>query len=75
VAKALLAALQQDDWVGHVNLLVSASGRELVAFEFQTGEDSDSVVRALEATSPKVRFLDPADMSGPVTSAAIRATR
>ncbi|GHD77396.1 MULTISPECIES: UbiX family flavin prenyltransferase [Streptomyces] len=68
VAKALLTALQRDDRVGHVDLLVSANGRKLVAFEFRTGEDPDSVVQALEATSPKVRFLDPADMSGPVTS-------
>ncbi len=68
VAKALLAALQQDDRIGHIELLVSANGRKLVAFEFQTAEDPDSVVRALEATSHKVRFLDPAGMSGPVTS-------
>ncbi|WP_158711319.1 hypothetical protein [Streptomyces sp. NRRL S-1824] len=30
VAKALLAALQQDDRVGHINLLVSANGRKLL---------------------------------------------
>ncbi|MEV5474808.1 UbiX family flavin prenyltransferase [Streptomyces sp. NPDC052207] len=68
VAKRLLAALQRDDRIGHIDLLVSVNGRKLVAFEFQTSEDPDAVVQALEATSPKVRLLDPADMAGPVTS-------
>ncbi|MFI2200302.1 flavoprotein [Streptomyces sp. NPDC020192] len=68
VAKAMLAALQRDDRVGHIDLLVSVDGRKLVAYAFETGEDTDSVLRPLEATSPKVRSLDPADMSGAVTS-------
>ncbi|MEV6025571.1 UbiX family flavin prenyltransferase [Streptomyces sp. NPDC052036] len=68
VAKGLLTALQRDERVGHIDLLVSANGRKLVAFELRTTEDPDSVVQALEATSPKVRFLDPADLSGAVTS-------
>lgn len=67
-AKRLLAALQQDDRITHVDLLVSANGRKLAALEFGTPEDPESVSHALEATSPKVRMLDPADLSGPVTS-------
>ncbi|MCO5995510.1 UbiX family flavin prenyltransferase [Actinoallomurus rhizosphaericola] len=68
VSKRLLAALQDDDRVTHVDLLVSANGRKLVALEFGTQEDPDSVAQALGATSPKVRLLDPADLAGPVTS-------
>lgn len=68
VARGLLTALQEDDRVGHIDLLVSANGRKLAAFELGTGEDPDSVVEALGATSPKVRFLEPTDLSGAVTS-------
>ncbi|MDX6431232.1 MAG: flavin prenyltransferase [Streptosporangiaceae bacterium] len=67
-AKRLLAALQDDDRVAHVDLLVSANGRKLAALEFGTQEDPESVARALGATSAKVLLLDPADLSGPVTS-------
>ncbi len=67
-SKRLLAALQEDDRVAHVDLLVSANGRKLAALEFGTQEDLDSVAQALGATSPKVRLMDPADLAGPVTS-------
>ncbi|GAA4081840.1 UbiX family flavin prenyltransferase [Actinomadura miaoliensis] len=67
-SKRLLAALQQDERVAHVDLLVSANGRKLAALEFGTQDDPDSVAQALEATSAKVRMLDPADLAGPVTS-------
>jgi 4-hydroxy-3-polyprenylbenzoate decarboxylase len=67
-AKRLLRVLQNDDRVAHVDLLVSANGRKLTALEFGTQEDPDSVAEALGATSPKIRMLDPADLSGPVTS-------
>ncbi|NMH98534.1 UbiX family flavin prenyltransferase [Pseudonocardia acidicola] len=71
-AKRLLQALQQDTRVSHVDLMVSDNGRKLVAFEFHTGEDQNSVLQALGVTSPKVRVLDPDDMSGPVTSGSYR---
>ncbi|MCW2946606.1 MAG: 3-octaprenyl-4-hydroxybenzoate carboxy-lyase [Actinoallomurus sp.] len=67
-AKRLLAALQEDDRVTHVDLLVSANGRKLAALEFGTQEDPESVAQALGGTSPKVRMLDPTDLAGPVTS-------
>lgn len=67
VSKRLLAALQEDDRVTHVDLLVSANGRKLAALEFGTREDPDSVAQALGAASPKVCMLDPADLSGSVT--------
>ncbi|MGH3374960.1 MAG: UbiX family flavin prenyltransferase [Actinoallomurus sp.] len=67
-SRRLLAALQEDDRVAHVDLLVSANGRKLAALEFGTQEDLDSVAQALGATSPKVRLMDPADLAGPVTS-------
>jgi 4-hydroxy-3-polyprenylbenzoate decarboxylase len=58
--------------VTHIDLLVSANGRKLVAFEFGTGEDQDSMLQALGVTSPKVSVLDPDDMTGPVTSGSYR---
>jgi 4-hydroxy-3-polyprenylbenzoate decarboxylase len=71
-AKRLLAALQEDDRVAHIDLLVSANGRKLAALEFGTQEDIESVAQALRATSPKTRLLDPADLAGPVTSGSYR---
>jgi 4-hydroxy-3-polyprenylbenzoate decarboxylase len=71
-AKRLLAALQEDDRVAHIDLLVSANGRKLAALEFGTQEDIESVAQALGATSPKTRLLDPADLAGPVTSGSYR---
>jgi 4-hydroxy-3-polyprenylbenzoate decarboxylase len=67
-SKRLLAALQEDDRVTHVDLLVSANGRKLAALEFGTQEDPESVAQALGAISPKVRMLDPTDLAGPVGS-------
>jgi 4-hydroxy-3-polyprenylbenzoate decarboxylase len=71
-AKRLLQALQNDARVTHIDLLVSANGRKLVAFEFGTGEDQDSMLQALGVTSPKVSVLDADDMTGPVTSGSYR---
>jgi 4-hydroxy-3-polyprenylbenzoate decarboxylase len=67
-ARRLLKVLQDDERVAHVDLLVSANGRKLAALEFGTEEDPESVARALGATAPKVRMLDPADLAGPPTS-------
>jgi 4-hydroxy-3-polyprenylbenzoate decarboxylase len=67
-SKRLLAALQEDDRVTHVDLLVSANGRKLAALEFGTQEDPESVAQALGVTSSKVRMLDPTDLAGPVAS-------
>jgi 4-hydroxy-3-polyprenylbenzoate decarboxylase len=72
VARRLLSALQEDNRVGHVDLIVSHNGRKLVAHEFGTAEDPASVAQALGAPSPKIRVLDPDDLTAPVASGSYR---
>jgi 4-hydroxy-3-polyprenylbenzoate decarboxylase len=71
-ARRLLLALQDDDRVEQVHLIVSLAGRKLVAFEFGTSEDPQSVAQALGTSSPKVRLLDPDDLTAPVASGSYR---
>jgi 4-hydroxy-3-polyprenylbenzoate decarboxylase len=71
-ARRLLLALQDDDRVEQVHLIVSHAGRKLVAFEFGAAEDPQSVARALGADSPKIRVLDPDDLTAPVASGSYR---
>ncbi|GII22797.1 UbiX family flavin prenyltransferase [Planosporangium mesophilum] len=71
-AKRLLLALQDDDRVEQVHLVVSPAGRKLVAFEFGAAEDPQSVARALGASSPKIQVHDPEDLTAPIASGSYR---
>ncbi|MFF5563133.1 UbiX family flavin prenyltransferase [Streptomyces sp. NPDC012623] len=68
MARYVLAALDRDERVGHIDLLVSANGRKLIAHEFG-GSERDDVVRAvLGRPSGKVYAWDPDGWAGPVSS-------
>jgi len=68
IARFVLESLVKDDRVGQVDLMVSASGRKLIAHE--TGRDSvgDAVELLLGASAKKVVTWDPEDLAGGPTS-------
>lgn len=68
MAHYVLAALEADDRVGHVDLLVSLCGRKLVAHEFGGAEDGDMVQAVLGRQSGKVTAWDADDWHAPHTS-------
>ncbi|MFK0120429.1 UbiX family flavin prenyltransferase [Streptomyces sp. NPDC090994] len=68
MARYVLAALERDERVAHVDLLVSPNGRKLVAHEFGSAEDGDMAQVLLGRTSPKVSAWDAGGWDGPHTS-------
>ncbi|MCI3270649.1 UbiX family flavin prenyltransferase [Streptomyces cylindrosporus] len=68
MAHHVLAALEADEGVGHVDLLVSSCGRKLVAHEFGGAEDRDMVQAVLGRESGKVTAWDADDWAAPHTS-------
>lgn len=69
MARHVLSALVRDDRVGHVDLMISANGRKLIAHEFGGSEDDDPTAKLLDGTSPKVAYWDPdRDLAGPPSS-------
>ncbi|CAL9401501.1 MULTISPECIES: UbiX family flavin prenyltransferase [unclassified Streptomyces] len=68
MARSVLSALERDDRVAHVDLLVSSNGRRLVAHEFGTAQDGDPVVTLLGKPSAKVTAWDNDAWEGPHTS-------
>ncbi|WP_129843698.1 UbiX family flavin prenyltransferase [Streptomyces sp. RFCAC02] len=73
LAGRTLGALAASDRVGHVDLLVSANGRRLMAHESGADAAADPVRCLLGAPSPKVTVLDPEkDFAGPPSSGSYR---
>ncbi|WP_406349768.1 UbiX family flavin prenyltransferase [Streptomyces sp. NBC_00658] len=68
MARYVLSALVKDDRVSHVDLLVSRTGRKLVAHEFGGPAEKDPVELLLGSRSEKVTAHDPEDLAGPLTS-------
>ena len=68
VARYVLESLVKDDLVDRVDLIVSATGRKIIAHE--TGLDSvgEAVEMVLGGPSPKVVNWDPEDLAGGPTS-------
>jgi 4-hydroxy-3-polyprenylbenzoate decarboxylase len=73
LAAGVLARLIDDDRVGHVDLMISANGRKLIAFE-QGGDETDAVQTLLGKDSEKVSVWDPdVDVAGPPSSGSYRS--
>jgi flavin prenyltransferase len=73
-ASYVLSSLVKDDRVAHVDLMVSAMGRKLIAHEFGGPESSDPVERLLGGASAKVSAWDPdRDIAGPLSSGSYPA--
>ena len=73
LAGSLLSRLIDDERVGHIDLMVSANGRKLIAFE-QGGDEADAVKTLLGKESGKVSFWDPeVDVAGPPVSGSYRS--
>ncbi len=68
MARHVLSALERDERVAHVDLLVSPNGRKLVAHEFGGTEDGDPVATLLGRSSGKVTAWDSETWEGPHTS-------
>ncbi|GGZ37923.1 UbiX family flavin prenyltransferase [Streptomyces poonensis] len=68
MARHVLSALERDDRVAHVDLLVSPNGRKLVAHEFGGAEDGDPVTTLLGRPTGKVTVWDSDTWEGPHTS-------
>jgi 4-hydroxy-3-polyprenylbenzoate decarboxylase len=68
MARYVLSALVRDDRVAHVDLLVSQTGRKLVAHEFGGAAEQDPVGAILGGASEKVTVHDPEDLTAPLTS-------
>jgi len=74
LAAGVLRRLVSDERVNHVDLMVSANGRKLLAYEQGVAEDADPVRVLLGAGSDKVSYWDPeADMAGPPSSGSYRS--
>jgi flavin prenyltransferase len=68
-ARHVLSSLVRDDRVAHVDLMVSATGRKLIAHEFGGAESGDPVERLLGKASAKVSSWDPdLDIACPLAS-------
>src|SRR5438045_1439112 len=66
LAGGFLAKLVEDERVGHVDLMVSANARKIMAFEHGVPEDDDPVQVLLGRHSDKVAVWDPeVDAAGP----------
>ena len=74
VARRVLSALDRDERVEHVDLMVSPSGRKLVAHEFGGTDGDDPARLLLGGDSAKVRALDPDDLAGAPTSGSYPST-
>ena len=80
LAGVLLNKLVDDQRVGHVDVMVSANGRKLVAFEHGADETADAVALLLgrqsdEVWREKVTVYDPeTDQAGPPSSGSYRFT-
>ena len=78
LAGVLLNKLVDDERVGHVDVMVSANGRELVAFENGADENADAVALLLgedPGTIDKISVWDPeVDQAGPPSSGSYRFT-
>jgi 4-hydroxy-3-polyprenylbenzoate decarboxylase len=75
LAGILLRKLVDDDRVAHVDAMVSANGRKLVAFEHGADENADAVELLLGKQSDKVSVWNPeTDQAGPPSSGSYRFT-
>jgi flavin prenyltransferase len=73
-ARSVLSALVRDDRVAHVDLMVSATGRKLIAHELGGPESGDPVAHLLGGSSAKVSAWDPdLDIAGPLASGSYRS--
>ncbi|MFF0459174.1 hypothetical protein [Streptomyces mexicanus] len=68
MARHVLSALERDDRVVHVDLLVSPNGRKLVAHEFGGTDDADPAAILLGKPSAKVTAWNSDAWEGPHTS-------
>ena len=75
LAGVLLKKLVADDRVGHVDVMVSANGRKLIAFENGADESADPVALLLGQESDKISVWNPEeDQAGPPSSGSYRFT-
>ena len=75
LAGILLNKLVDDERVGHVDVLVSANGRRLIAFEHGADADADPVALLMGRASDKISSWDPeVDQAGPPSSGSYRFT-
>jgi flavin prenyltransferase len=75
LAGVLLKKLVDDERVHHVDVMVSANGRKLVAFEHGCDETADVVPLLLGRESDKVSVWNPeVDQAGPPSSGSYRFT-
>ena len=75
LAGVLLNKLVDDERVGHVDVMVSANGRKLVAFEHGADEQADAVRLLMGRESDKITVYDPeTDQAGPPSSGSYRFT-
>jgi 4-hydroxy-3-polyprenylbenzoate decarboxylase len=73
LAGGFLSKLVDDDRVGHVDLMVSANARKIMAFEQGVSETDDPVQVLLGRQSDKVAAWDPdVDAAGPGSSGSYR---
>ena len=73
LAGGVLTALVADERVSHVDLMVSANGRKLIAHERGVVESVDPVELLLGQQSEKVSFWDPdVEVTGPPSSGSYR---
>jgi 4-hydroxy-3-polyprenylbenzoate decarboxylase len=68
MARYVLSGLVRSHQVAHVDLLVSQTGRKLVAHEFGGAAEQDPVGAILGEPSEKVTAYDPEDLMAPPTS-------
>jgi flavin prenyltransferase len=75
LAGVLLNKLVDDERVDHVDVMVSANGRKLVAFENGADENADAVQLLMGRESDKISVYDPdVDQAGPPSSGSYRFT-
>jgi 4-hydroxy-3-polyprenylbenzoate decarboxylase len=75
LAGAFLSQLVNDQRVSHVDLMVSANGRKLLAFEQGVDENADPLEVLLGQRSDKVSVWNPeVDLAGPPSSGSYRFT-
>jgi flavin prenyltransferase len=75
LAGVLLNKLVDDERVGHVDVMVSANGRKLVAFEHGADEHADAVTLLMGRESTKISVWDPeVEQAGPPSSGSYRFT-
>lgn len=73
MARYVLSALERDDRVAHVDLLVSPNGRKLVAHEFGCAENADLAATVLGSPSGRVTAWDSGTGRARTPPAATRA--